>query len=427
MMIKVDVSNVISEKEISQYEEKVKKINQMINDRTGAGSDFLGWVKWPTNYNKEEVERLIKDAQYVRDNFEVLVVAGIGGSYLGAKCAIDALKGLKSNDKLEIIFMGQTFSPNYTAQVLDYLKDKKFAINVISKSGTTTETSIAFRLLKNLLEEKVGKEEARKSIFAVTDKERGALKTLCNQEGYSTYVLPDDIGGRYSVLTPVGLFPLAAAGVDVKAMLMGAKEAQEEFDNTDLKTNMCYRYAVSRDYMYRHNHPVEMFVTYEPQMSQISEWLKQLFGESEGKEKKGLLPTSATFSTDLHSLGQFIQDGSPILFETILNVLNPKDDVVIPSTEDDLDGLNYLAGKKLSYVNQMAFQGTLNAHEVDGGVPCNVITIEKLDAKTLGYLFYFFMRACALSAYLLEINPFNQPGVEIYKKNMFHLLGKKGY
>ena len=426
-MIKVDVSNVISEKEISQYEEKVKKINQMINDRTGAGSDFLGWVKWPTNYNKEEVERLIKDAQYVRDNFEVLVVAGIGGSYLGAKCAIDALKGLKSNDKLEIIFMGQTFSPNYTAQVLDYLKDKKFAINVISKSGTTTETSIAFRLLKNLLEEKVGKEEARKSIFAVTDKERGALKTLCNQEGYSTYVLPDDIGGRYSVLTPVGLFPLAAAGVDVKAMLMGAKEAQEEFDNTDLKTNMCYRYAVSRDYMYRHNHPVEMFVTYEPQMSQISEWLKQLFGESEGKEKKGLLPTSATFSTDLHSLGQFIQDGSPILFETILNVLNPKDDVVIPSTEDDLDGLNYLAGKKLSYVNQMAFQGTLNAHEVDGGVPCNVITIEKLDAKTLGYLFYFFMRACALSAYLLEINPFNQPGVEIYKKNMFHLLGKKGY
>ena len=426
-MIKVDVSNVISEEEIAKYSDKAASINKMINEKTGAGNDFLGWVDWPNNYDKEELERLIKDAKYVRENFDVLVVAGIGGSYLGARSALDALKGIKGADKPEIIFMGQTFSPNYTHQVLEYLKDKKFAINVISKSGTTTETSIAFRLLKSLLEEKVGKEEARKSIFAVTDKEKGALKTLCNQEGYSTYVLPGNIGGRYSVLTPVGLFPLAAAGVDVKAMLKGAQEAQKEFDNADLKTNMCYRYAVSRDYMYRHSHPVEMYVTYEPQMSQISEWLKQLFGESEGKEKKGLLPTSVTFSTDLHSLGQFVQDGSPILFETILNVINPNDDVIIPSDKDDLDGLNYLAGKKLSYVNQMAYQGTLKAHEVDGGVPCNIITIEKMDAKTLGYLFYFFMRACAMSAYLLEINPFNQPGVEIYKKNMFHLLGKKGY
>lgn len=426
-MIKVDVSNVISEEEIAKYSDKAASINKMINEKTGAGNDFLGWVDWPNNYDKEELERLIKDAKYVRENFDVLVVAGIGGSYLGARSALDALKGIKGVDKPEIIFMGQTFSPNYTHQVLEYLKDKKFAINVISKSGTTTETSIAFRLLKSLLEEKVGKEEARKSIFAVTDKEKGALKTLCNREGYSTYVLPGNIGGRYSVLTPVGLFPLAAAGVDVKAMLKGAQEAQKEFDNADLKTNMCYRYAVSRDYMYRHSHPVEMYVTYEPQMSQISEWLKQLFGESEGKEKKGLLPTSVTFSTDLHSLGQFVQDGSPILFETILNVINPNDDVVIPSDKDDLDGLNYLAGKKLSYVNQMAYQGTLKAHEVDGGVPCNIITIEKMDAKTLGYLFYFFMRACAMSAYLLEINPFNQPGVEIYKKNMFHLLGKKGY
>ena len=426
-MIKVDVSNVISEEEIAKYSDKAASINKMIDEKTGAGNDFLGWVDWPNNYDKEELEKLIKDAKYVRENFDVLVVAGIGGSYLGARSALDALKGIKGVDKPEIIFMGQTFSPNYTHQVLEYLKDKKFAINVISKSGTTTETSIAFRLLKSLLEEKVGKEEARKSIFAVTDKEKGALKTLCNQEGYSTYVLPGNIGGRYSVLTPVGLFPLAVAGVDVKAMLKGAQEAQKEFDNADLKTNMCYRYAVSRDYMYRHSHPVEMYVTYEPQMSQISEWLKQLFGESEGKEKKGLLPTSVTFSTDLHSLGQFVQDGSPILFETILNVINPNDDVVIPSDKDDLDGLNYLAGKKLSYVNQMAYQGTLKAHEVDGGVPCNIITIEKMDAKTLGYLFYFFMRACAMSAYLLEINPFNQPGVEIYKKNMFHLLGKKGY
>ena len=426
-MIKVDVSNVISEEEINKYAASVKRVNQMIDDKSGAGNDFLGWVDWPVNYDKEEVERLLEDAKYVRENFDVLVVAGIGGSYLGARCALDALRGIRNTEKPEIIFMGQTFSPNYTAQVLEYLKGKKFAINVISKSGTTTETSIAFRLLKDLLERQVGKEAARKSIFAVTDKARGALKTLCNNEGYHTYVLPDDIGGRYSVLTPVGLFPLACAGVDVRSMLKGAQEARKEFDNADLKKNMCYRYAVSRDYMYRHNKPVEMYVTYEPQMSQISEWLKQLFGESEGKEKKGLLPTSATFSTDLHSLGQFIQDGTPLLFETILNVVNPELDVTIPSDKDDLDGLNYLAGKKLSYVNQMAFQGTLKAHEEDGGVPCNIITIEKMDAKTLGYLFYFFMRACAMSAYLLEINPFNQPGVEIYKKNMFHLLGKKGY
>ncbi len=426
-MIKVDVSNVISEKEIQKYQADVTRINKMIDEKTGPGSDFLGWSTWPSDYNKEELERLFKEAKYVRDNFDVLVVAGIGGSYLGAKCALDALKGLKGQDKPEIIFMGQTFSPNYTAQVLEYLKDKNFAINVISKSGTTTETSIAFRLLKDLLERKVGKEKSKKAIYAVTDKARGALKTLCNQEGYSTYVLPDDIGGRYSVLTPVGLFPLAVAGVDVKAMLEGAAKAQKEFDNDNLQENKAYRYAVSRDYMLRHNRPVEMFVTYEPQMSQLSEWLKQLFGESEGKEKKGLLPTSATFSTDLHSLGQFIQDGTPLLFETIVNVLNPQLDVEIPSDKDDLDGLNYLAGKKLSYVNQMAYQGTLKAHEEDGGVPCNIITIEKLDAKTLGYLFYFFMRTCAMSAYLLDINPFNQPGVEIYKKNMFHLLGKKGY
>ena len=399
----------------------------MIDEKTGPGNDYLGWVDWPEDYDREELERIIKDAQYVRDNFDILVVCGIGGSYLGAKCALDALKGLKSPDKLEIIFMGQTFSPNYVSQVMEYLKGKNFAINVISKSGTTTETSISFRLLKDLLEKQVGKEKARRAIFATTDKEKGALKTLCNQEGYATYVLPSNIGGRYSVLTAVGLFPLAAAGIDVKAMLLGAQEARKAYDNTDLKNNLCYRYAVTRDYMYRHNRPVEMFVTYEPQMSQISEWLKQLFGESEGKEKKGLFPSSATFSTDLHSLGQYVQDGTPLLFETILNVVNPEGDIVIPHDDQDLDGLNYLEGKNLAFVNQKAFEGTLKAHEEDGGVPCNVITIERLDAKTLGHLFYFFMRACAMSAYLLDINPFNQPGVEIYKKNMFHLLGKKGY
>ncbi len=421
------LNKLITKEILSSYKEDVKRINKMINEKSGPGNDFLGWVDYPVNYDKEELERIKKDAKYVRDNFDILVVCGIGGSYLGAKSAIDALKGLKSDDKLEIIFMGQTFSPNYVAQVLDYLKGKKFAINVISKSGTTTETSISFRLLKELLESQVGKEAAKKAIYATTDKARGALKTLCNKEGYATYVLPDDVGGRYSVFTPVGTFPLACAGIDVDEFLKGAREAREYVDNDDLDNNDCYKYAVTRDYLYRNKYPVEMYVTYEPQMSQISEWLKQLFGESEGKEKKGLLPGSVTFSTDLHSLGQFIQDGSPILFETIINILNPNKDVSIPSDPEDLDGLNYLTGKSLSYVNQKAFEGTLAAHEDTGNVPCNVIYIDRLNAKSLGYMYYFFMRACAMSAYLLDINPFNQPGVEVYKKNMFHLLGKKGY
>ena len=426
-MIKLQLNHEMNEQIINSYQDKVNTINKMINEKTGPGNDFLGWADWPVNYDKEELKRIKADAQYVRDHFDILVVCGIGGSYLGARAALEALNGLKSDDKLEVIFMGQTFSPNYVAQILEYLKGKNFAINVISKSGTTTETSISFRLLKELLEKQIGKEAAKKAIYATTDKARGALKQLCNQEGYATYVLPDDIGGRYSVLTAVGLFPLAAAGIDVEAMLRGAAKAREDYNSTDLQKNLCYRYAVTRDYMLRHGKPVEMYVTYEPQMSQISEWLKQLFGESEGKEKKGLFPASATFSTDLHSLGQFIQDGTPVLFETILNVINPKQDIKIPHDDEDLDGLNYLEGKDLAFVNQKAFEGTLKAHVEDGHVPCNVIYIDKLDAETLGHLFYFFMRACAMSAYLLDINPFNQPGVEIYKKNMFHLLGKKGY
>ena len=425
--MKLQLNHQIKEQDILAYQKDVERINKMINEKSGPGNDYIGWADWPVNYDKDELERMIKDAKYVRDHFDILVVCGIGGSYLGARAALEAINGLKSDDKLEVIFMGQTFSPNYVAQVMEYLKDKNFAVNVISKSGTTTETSISFRLLKELLEKKLGKDGARKAIYATTDKAKGALKTLCNQEGYATYVLPSDIGGRYSVLTAVGLFPLAAAGIDVRAMLEGAKEAREAYNSVDLNKNLCYRYAVMRDYMLRHGKPVEMYVTYEPQMSQISEWLKQLFGESEGKEKKGLFPASATFSTDLHSLGQFIQDGTPVLFETIINVVNPRYDIKIPHDDLDLDGLNYLEGKDLAFVNQKAFEGTLKAHTEDGGVPCNVITIDKLDAKTLGHLFYFFMRACAMSAYLLDINPFNQPGVEIYKKNMFHLLGKKGY
>ena len=426
MSLDLRLNKLINEEIINSYEEQVKRINKMIMDKSGPGNDFLGWVDWPINYDKEELARIKKDAQYVRDHFDILVVCGIGGSYLGARSALEALNGLKSDDKLEIIFMGQTFSPNYVAQVMNYLKGKNFAINVISKSGTTTETSISFRLLKELLEKQVGKEKARKAIYATTDKEKGALKTLCNNEGYATYVLPGDIGGRYSVFTAVGTFPLACAGIDVEALIKGAAKAREEIQSLPLKNNQCYQYALMRDYMYRHDKPVEMYVTYEPQMSQISEWLKQLFGESEGKEHKGLYPGSATFSTDLHSLGQFVQEGTPLLFETIINVLEPKQDISIPHDDLDLDGLNYLEGKNLAFVNQKAFEGTLKAHE-DGGVPCNVIYINKLDEFNLGYMFYFFMRACAMSAYMLDINPFNQPGVEVYKKNMFHLLGKKGY
>ena len=425
-MLKLRLNKEINDEILHSYEAKVSQINEMINKKTGPGNDFLGWVDWPANYDKDELKRIKADAQYVRDHFDILVVCGIGGSYLGARSALEALNGLKSDDKLEIIFMGQTFSPNYVSQVLHYLKDKSFAINVISKSGTTTETSISFRLLKGLLERQIGKEKAKRAIYATTDKEKGALKTLCNNEGYATYVLPSDIGGRYSVFTAVGTFPLACAGVDVEAMIKGAAQARKEIESLPLKDNKCYQYALMRDYMYRHNKPVEMYVTYEPQMSQISEWLKQLFGESEGKEHKGLYPSSATFSTDLHSLGQYVQEGTPLLFETIINVINPKQDIVIPHDNEDLDGLNYLEGKNLAFVNQKAFEGTLKAHE-DGGVPCNVIYLEKLDAYNLGYLFYFFMRACAMSAYMLDINPFNQPGVEVYKKNMFHLLGKKGY
>ena len=426
-MINFRLSDVMKEADVKAYENDVKRINTLINEKTGEGNDFLGWADWPINYNKEEVERMKKDALYVREHFDILVVCGVGGSYLGARAALEALKGLNHEDKLEIIFMGQTFSPNYIAQVLHYLKGKNFAINVISKSGTTTETSISFRLLKELLEKQIGKEASKKAIFATTDKEKGALKTLCNKEGYETFVLPGDIGGRFSVLTAVGLFPLACAGIDIQAMLDGAKEARELYNSTDLDKNICYRYAVSRDYFLKHQKSVELFVSYEPQMSQISEWLKQLFGESEGKNKRGLFPASVTFSTDLHSLGQFVQDGTPLLFETILLVKKPKYNAIIPHDDEDLDGLNYLEGKDLAYVNQKAFEGTLAAHTEVGHVPCSVIEIDVLDAKTLGHLFYFFMRACAMSAYLLNINPFNQPGVEVYKKNMFHLLGKKGY
>jgi glucose-6-phosphate isomerase len=323
--------------------------------------------------------------------------------------------------------MGQTFSTDYIYDVMDYLKDKNFAINVISKSGTTTETSVSFRLLKDLLESKVGKEKARDAIIATTDKARGALKTLADKEGYETYVLPDDIGGRYSVLTAVGLFPIACAGINIDEMMQGAHDAMVETDNDDLHTNAAYQYAVLRHHLYTTGKQVEMFVCYEPRLVQLNEWLKQLFGESEGKEGKGLLPDSACFSTDLHSLGQFIQEGTHNLFETVLYFKKPNHEVLVPHDEDDLDGLNYLEGKSLAFINEKAFLGTLDAHCNTGKVDNIVIECDSTSPYTIGYMFYFFMRVCAMTAYLLEINPFNQPGVEVYKKNMFHLLGKKGY
>ena len=425
--MKLNLNYVLNRANYKKYEESVKNVNQMINEKTGAGNDFLGWTTWPRDYDKEEFARIKAKAQYVRENYDVLVVCGIGGSYLGARAAIEAINGLLPNKDLEIIYMGQTFSTDYIYDVMDYLKDKNFAINVISKSGTTTETSVSFRLLKDLLESKVGKEKARDAIIATTDKARGALKTLADKEGYETYVLPDDIGGRYSVLTAVGLFPIACAGINIDEMMEGAYDAMVETDNDDLHTNQAYQYAVLRHHLYSSGKSVEMFVAYEPILVQLNEWLKQLFGESEGKEGKGLLPDSACFSTDLHSLGQFIQEGTHCLFETVLYFKKPNHTVLVPHDNDDLDGLNYLEGKSLAFINEKAFLGTLDAHCNTGKVDNIVIECESTNAYTIGYLFYFFMRVCAMTAYLLEINPFNQPGVEVYKKNMFHLLGKKGY
>lgn len=424
-MIKVETKGSILPIDFDAYAEKIKAINEAIDNKTGEGSDFLGWANYPETYDKEEFSRIEKAGEFIRENCQALVVCGIGGSYLGARAAIEALNGLLPDEKVKILFFGNTFDPDYGSQILDYLKGKKFAINVISKSGTTTETSVGFRLVRELLEQQVGKEEASKYIFATTDKEKGALIELAKKYGYERFVLPDDVGGRYSVFTAVGLLPMAAAGIDIKAFMAGAAEGMKEYDTPTL--NEAYKYAVARRELYVSGKAAEMFVTYKLQLVQLGEWWKQLFGESEGKDGKGLLPDSATFTTDLHSLGQFVQDGSKILFETVLNVEEPSRDVLIPHDDDNLDGLNYLEGKGMDYVNKKAFEGTLDAHINSGKVPNLVITISKMDAFHLGQLMYFFMRACAMSAYLNGVNPFNQPGVEIYKKNMFHLLGKPGF
>lgn len=426
-MIKLDLSNAKLTEDLSSYSPDVKNIHKMIHEKTGAGNDFLGWVNLPTDYDRTEVKSIIEKANNLREKTDVLLVCGIGGSYLGARAAIEAINGLLPNKKIQIIYVGNTFSSNYINQVVEYIKDKDFAINVISKSGTTTETSISFRIFKELCEERYGKDGARDRIIATTDKAKGALKTLADKEGYATYVIPDDVGGRYSVLTAVGLFPIAMAGIDIEKMLAGAKAAQDKYNDDNIETNDAYRYALARQLLHKAGYSAEMFVTYELQLAMVAEWWKQLFGESEGKEGKGILPTSATFSTDLHSLGQFIQEGNKILYETILTINNPISDILIPEDKDNLDNLNYLAGKSLDYVNKKASQGTVDAHVNVGNVPNILINIDTMDAYSFGYLVYFFEIACAMSVYFLGVNPFNQPGVEVYKKNMFKLLGKPGF
>ena len=426
-MIKVDLSHAKLNEDIASYKDKVAEIHEMIHNKTGAGNDFLGWVDLPTQYDREEVARIKAKAKSLSEEIDVLLVCGIGGSYLGARAAIEAINGLYPTQKVEILYIGNTFSSTYLAQIKEYVKDKEFGINVISKSGTTTETSVAFRIFKEMLEQTKGKEVASRRIVATTDAHKGALKTLADKEGYEEFVVPDDIGGRFSVLTAVGLFPIAMAGIDVDEMMKGAKDAQDKYNNADLMTNDAYKYGVARQMLNKQGYPAEMFVTYELQLSNVAEWWKQLFGESEGNEGKGVLPHSAVFSTDLHSLGQFIQEGSKVLFETVFKVEKPQLDLEVPSDEDNLDNLNYLAGKTVDYVNKKACEGTIDAHVNVGGVPNIEITIDEMNAYSFGYMVYFFEKACALSVYLLGVNPFNQPGVEVYKKNMFKLLGKPGY
>ena len=408
---------------------QVQAAHHTIHERSGPGNDFLGWLDLPVDYDREEFARIQKAAQKIRSHSQILIVIGIGGSYLGARAAIELLHSQLYNDLVQdapkIYFVGNSISPSYLNQILKLCEDKDFSINVISKSGTTTEPALAFRIFRSLAIEKYGREGAKDRIFCTTDKAKGTLKQLADQEGYETFVIPDDIGGRFSVITPVGLFPIAVAGIDTDAIMTGLKKAYEDLKDPDLSKNDAYAYAVSRRILENQGKDVEMLVSYETQMTMVAEWWKQLFGESEGKECKGNLPTSANFSTDLHSLGQFVQDGKKVLYETLLLIDKPTLDLNFPEDADNLDGMNYLAGKSVDWVNKMACQGTLEAHEETGGVPNLILTLDDMSAESFGYMCYFFFKACAITCYMLDINPFNQPGVEVYKKNMFRLLGKK--
>ncbi len=416
----VDKDSLIS------IQKEIKNAHNTVHNKTGEGNEFLGWVDLPNNYDKVEFSLVKESAKKIRNNSDVLLVIGIGGSYLGAKFALEMLnKHFRSDGDLQIIFVGHHISSTYMMDLVDYLDGKDFSINVISKSGTTTEPAIAFRIFKKILIEKYGDEEAKTRIYATTDKEKGALRTLADKEGYTTFVVPDDIGGRFSVLTSVGLLPIAASGINIDEIMNGAKDAFNEYSIYS-ENNEAYKYVAIRNLLYRNGKKIEMLVNYEPAFFYLGEWWKQLYGESEGKNNLGLFPASASFSTDLHSLGQYIQDGERHLFETVLNVVKSRREVVIENDSLDLDGLNYLVGETVSYVNNKAFLGTLLAHN-DGGVPNVIINIPEISPYSFGYLVYFFEIACAVSGYVLGVNPFNQPGVEDYKKNMFALLKKPGY
>jgi glucose-6-phosphate isomerase len=419
--------------EVDYLADAVRLAHDQLHNGTGAGSDFLGWINLPVDYDKEEFARIQAAAARIRENSDALVVIGIGGSYLGARAAIELLSHSFYNtlpaDKRQgpqVLFAGNNISSTYVAHLLELLEGKDWSINVISKSGTTTEPAIAFRIFREKLEQKYGKEEARKRVYATTDRAKGALKKLADAEGYETFVIPDDVGGRYSVLTAVGLLPIAVAGIDIEAMMRGAADASREYANPNLHENGAYQYAVVRNALYRKGKTTEILVNYEPNLHYFSEWWKQLYGESEGKDNKGIYPASVDFSTDLHSMGQFIQEGSRNLFETVIQVAEVPEHITINADPEDLDGLNFLAGKTMDFVNKKAFEGTLLAH-TDGGVPNLVVTIKDMTPYTFGYLVYFFEKACGVSGYLLGVNPFDQPGVEAYKKNMFALLGKPGY
>jgi len=435
--VSFDYSNVlgtfVNENEIENIQSQVDNADRNLREGTGIGNDFLGWVNLPSDYDKEEFSRVKKAAEKVKGNSEVFVVIGIGGSYLGAKAAIDFLNHnfyneLNSNerDTPQVFFAGNNISSTYISDLIEVIGERDFSVNVISKSGTTTEPSIAFRIFKKMLIDKYGKDGAKDRIFATTDKEKGALKSLADEEGYETFVIPDDVGGRFSVLTAVGLLPIAVSGGDIDELMKGARDASEEYVNSNIKENGAYQYAALRNVLYRKGKDTELLINYEPNLSKFSEWWKQLFGESEGKDQRGIYPSNANFSTDLHSLGQYIQEGKRNLFETVIKLDKPTKTLTIPTEGNDLDGLGYLEGKEIDYVNTKAFQGTLLAH-TDGGVPNFVLTIPDTSEYTLGYLFYFFEIAVAISGYLNAVNPFDQPGVEAYKKNMFALLGKPGY
>ena len=423
-MIQLDLNHAFLKEDVKAYQDQVRAIDEALQNGTCKGNDFIGWLNWANNYDKEEFSRIKEVAAKVRENTEVFVVCGIGGSYLGARAAIEMMNGLYGDNKPEIIYMGNTFSSTYISQVMNHIKDKEVTVNVISKSGTTTETALAFRILKQFMEEKYG-EDAKNRIIATTDKARGTLKALADKEGYETFVIPDDIGGRFSVITPVGLLPIAVAGIDIDALMKGLHDGMGEYGDADLEMNPAYRYAVARRILQNQGYDVELLVNYEPQMQMVAEWWKQLFGESEGKDGKGILPDSVCFSTDLHSLGQFVQEGKKVLFETNLYVDTPMIDLTFPNDEANEDGMNYLAGKSVDWANKMAAKGTLQAHEETGGVPNILLTMPGMTSYDFGNMCMFFFKAIAMTTLMNDSNPFNQPGVEVYKKNMFKLLGKE--